>query len=341
MAESDAKLWCIRSGRFGELHKLFLEKKLIVIGWPDTGDLSKVPPSREEFKKVIAESYPEYSAGKLNTTSGQLFRFVNEMKVGDYVVYPTPAIIDSRIYIGRVTGEYTYDPRVNETFPHLRSVEWIKDLDRISFSQGALYEIGAMLTLFQIRNYADEFLSALHGKRPSVPADVDEDETVLAVSENIEQNTRDFIIKKLSKELKGHPLAYFVAHLLGVMGYHTRVSPPGPDGGVDIIAHRDELGFEPPIIKVQVKSSGGNVGEPDVSALYGQLSKDEYGLFITLGGFTHQAVSFARSRCNLRLVDGDDFVDLILSHYDLLDVRYRGILPLKRVYVPEPIEDTE
>src|ERR1035441_35444 len=28
------------------------------------------------------------------------------------------------------------------------------------------------------------------------------------------------------------------------MGYCTRVSPEGPDGGVDIIAHRDELGFE-------------------------------------------------------------------------------------------------
>lgn len=39
------------------------------------------------------------------------------------------------------------------------------------------------------------------------------------------------------------------------MEYRTRVSPEGPDGGVDIIAHKDELGFEPPIIKVQVKST--------------------------------------------------------------------------------------
>lgn len=39
------------------------------------------------------------------------------------------------------------------------------------------------------------------------------------------------------------------------MRYHIRVSPEGRDDGIDIVAHKDELGFEPPIIKVQVKRS--------------------------------------------------------------------------------------
>jgi restriction system protein len=30
------------------------------------------------------------------------------------------------------------------------------------------------------------------------------------------------------------------------MGYRRRVSPEGLDGGIDIIAHRDELAFEGP-----------------------------------------------------------------------------------------------
>ena len=70
------------------------------------------------------------------------------------------------------------------------------------------------------------------------------------VSDDIEQITRDYILKKLARELKGHPLADFISHLLQTMGYRTRVSPEGPDGGIDILAHKDELGFEPPIIKV-------------------------------------------------------------------------------------------
>lgn len=123
------------------------------------------------------------------------------------------------------------------------------------------------------------------------------------------------------------------------MGYRTRVSPEGPDGGIDIVAHKDELGFEPPIIKVQVKSSEGSIGDPAVSALYGKVSASEFGLLVTLGTFTTQAKNFAKSS-NLRLIDGDDLVQLVFQHYDQFDSRYKGLLPLRRVYVPEVLEES-
>lgn len=149
------------------------------------------------------------------------------------------------------------------------------------------------------------------------------------------------MLKQLAQELKGHPLADFVAHLLVAMGYRTRVSPEGPDGGVDIIAHKDELGFEPPIIKVQVKSNEGSIGDPVVSALYGKVSSGEFGLLVTLGTFTSAARNFARSKSNLRLIDGSELVQVVLQHYEQFDSRYKGLLPLKRVYVPEAIESEE
>jgi restriction system protein len=89
------------------------------------------------------------------------------------------------------------------------------------------------------------------------------------------------------------------------MGYRTRVSPEGPDGGVDIVAHKDELGFEPPIIKVQVKSGEGGIGDPAVCAPYGKVSSSEFGLLVTLGMFKAQA------RRNLRLIDGDQLVQIV------------------------------
>ena len=49
---------------------------------------------------------------------------------------------------------------------------------------------------------------------------------------------------------------------------------------------KDELGFEPPIIKVQVKSSEGSIGDPIVSALYGKVGTGEFGLLVALGTFT-------------------------------------------------------
>lgn len=125
------------------------------------------------------------------------------------------------------------------------------------------------------------------------------------------------------------------------MGYRTRVSPPGPDTGIDIIAHKDELGFEPPFIKVQVKSVEGSIGAPEVQALYGNIDNSQFGLFVTLGRFTSQAQSFARGKGNLRLIDGNELVGLILQYYDQFDSHYKGLLPLKRVFIPQVLEDGE
>src|ERR1017187_3528946 len=190
-------------------------------------------------------------------------------------------------------------------------------------------------------NATGSVLESSEGKKESaVP--VKEDPTVSRVQSDIEETTRDFIIKALAQELKGHPFADFVGHLLNTMGYRTRVSPEGADGGVDIIAHKDGLGFEPPIIKVQGKSGEtGSVGEPVVAALYGKVHPEEFGLFVTLGTFSNPAKQFARGKANLRLIDGYELVDLIFKHYEQFDSRYKAVLPLKRVYVPDPDEATE
>jgi len=40
-----------------------------------------------------------------------------------------------------------------------------------------------------------------------------------------------------------------------------------------------------------------------------------------------------------RLIDGQDLADLVLQHYDQFDPRYKELIPLKRVYVPAPLEE--
>ena len=61
------------------------------------------------------------------------------------------------------------------------------------------------------------------------------------------------------------------------MGYRAAESKVGPDEGVDIVAHRDELTLIPPIVKVQVKSGDGNISRDAVQSLIGNLGTGEYG----------------------------------------------------------------
>ncbi len=335
MADEATTVWGMHAGRHGEADELFLKQDCVALGGAEMGDLGKLKPDREAFKAKVMKVYPDMKVAAIPGQAGQLYRFVHEMKKGDIVVYPSKR--DRQVHIGKVEGSYKYDPSNNEDYPNLRPVKWLRSVPRTHFSQGALYEIGSALAFFQVKTYGEEFRKALEGKTTSSP--VTQDDTVAAVAKDTEETTRDFILKRLGQELKGDGLADFVAHLLEAMGYRTRVSPKGIDGGVDIVAHKDELGFEPPIVKVQVKSTEGSIGDPVVSALYGKVSGGEFGLVVTLGTFTNQAVSFARSKSNLRLIDGDELVTLVLQHYDQFDSRYKGLLPLKRVYVPEPLEE--
>lgn len=247
---SEKTVWGIHAGRHGVADSLFLTKGVIALGWSELGDMSKVPANRDAFKEKIQVTYPNFKPGQIPNAAGQPYRFVNEVKVGDLIVYPSK--MDRQIHIGEVVGKYEYRTDLDSFFPNVRSVKWVKHLPRTAFSQGALYETGSAMSFFQIKNYSDEFISALEEKKTK--SIIPPDESVSVVISDIEDQTRDFVIKQLAKNLKGLAFEEFVAHLLEKMGYRARLTRTN-EASVDIIAHKDNLGFEPPIIKVQVKSS--------------------------------------------------------------------------------------
>ncbi|OYQ25131.1 restriction endonuclease [Sandarakinorhabdus cyanobacteriorum] len=309
-----------------------VEEGFVAIGWHELGDLKAIAPSREAFKAAAAAALPNRKPGAIPGDAGVLYRFSVEMKPGDIIIFPCK--VDRQVHIGRIAGPYTHQPQAGH-WPNRRKVKWLKALPRASFTQTALHEIGSAITLFRVTTHADEFLAALSGDTP-IPAEQDE-VSAEEVSAQVEEGTEDFIIKRLKNGLSSYDFERFVGHLLTCMGYHARVTPPSGDGGVDIIAHRDELGFEPPIIKVQCKQMLSNHGRPEVAQLIGVLGQGEHGLFVTLGGFTPEARKFEQSKHNLRLIDGVALVELIFAHYDKFEPRYQVLLPLKRTYVPAPV----
>lgn len=332
--EDNAKLWGIHCLN----DQLLINDNVVAIGWSRMGDLKKLGDTREAFKNKYEESYPGKSKGSTANCAGQMYRFAYEVSIGDYVVLPTKQ--DRMINIGQIVSDYYYEENVDQEpydYAQRRKVKWIKHIPRLNFSQGALYEAGSALSFFQIKNYAEEYLSALTGKSTPKAQEVP-DETISATAADIKDNTRDFILKELSKSLKGYDLEYFVADLLRAMGYRTQVAPHGGDSGIDITAYKDEL---PPRIVVQVKSTDSDIKENTLQSLKGAMSSGDYGVFVTLSNFTTNAAAFLKSHPEIKGIDGPRLVELILDYYEKLNKKYQKIIPLEKVYIPITLGEDE
>ena len=329
MADIEKRIWGIHT--YDEA--LFLKDDKMAIGWKEIGNLREIPANRDDFKKKYVQVYPDASKGAVATCAGMLYRFCHEVQSGDYVVYPSKS--DRMINIGEITGDYEFVPDAHE-YVQQRNVKWLKHIPRTFFSQGALYEIGSALSFFAVKNYADEFLSALDKGFKKHAASNDEDDTVGATAEDIIESTKDFILKELSRNLKGYALEEFVADLLRAMGYRTTVSPQGGDSGIDIMAYKDEL---PPRILVQVKSQDSDIKETTIQSLKGAMREGDYGLFVTLSNYTKNAQKYLESTPIIRGINGTELVDLILKYYEDLDIKYKKMIPLKMVYIPVPKQE--
>lgn len=317
-----------------------VEQGYVAIGWMALGDLRQYP-DRKALKVALATAYPDKKARSRPVDAGILFRFTHEMKAGDLVVYPSKH--DRMVNIGRFTGTFDHVADDPDDYPNRRQVKWLGHFPRNDFSQSALNEIGAFITVFLIQGSRSEFLAKIGMAAPAdtIPVEQppeeapDDDDVTVAVSKQAEVTTGDFVIRQIMAKLSGYEFEEFVAHLLECMGYRARVTQRSGDGGVDVIAHRDKLGFEPPILKVQCKRKTDQVPRPEVDQLLGTLSEGEYGLFITLGSFGRQSIDLERNRPKLRLIDGEQFVELLLENYARLAPRYRTIIPLKQILVPD------
>lgn len=148
-------------------------------------------------------------------------------------------------------------------------------------------------------------------------------------------------IEEYLRKMPPYDFQELVASLLRAMGYYVSwVSPPGKDGGLDILAYSDPLGTRPPRIKVQVKRRGDNVNVEGLRSFMALLGDDDVGLFVTTGGFTKDAHDEARTqeKRKVTLVDLERLFDLWVEHYRKLDDEARRRLPLRPIWFLAPID---
>jgi len=148
-------------------------------------------------------------------------------------------------------------------------------------------------------------------------------------------------IERFVQRMNPYDLQRLVAALLRAMGYHVSwIAPPGPDKGIDILAHNDPLGTSPPRIKVQVKRRADKINVDGLRSFMSLVGEQDVGTFVSTGGFTTDAESEARTKetRKLTLLDLEKLVDLWVKNYDKIEESDKRLLPLKPVYYLAPSE---
>ena len=352
------RLWLVRLGRNGEFEDTALREGRLTVGFGTEGeDLSRAG-DRDALLAVMDRLHPDAKPKARANYAAQVNQFLNVARVGDLVVTPLKTF-DSKVAIGELVGPYERDAAGRTT----RAVKWLRqDVPRDAFHQDLLFSLGAIQTVCEIyRNGAVTRVEAVlrtgadpgDGAGPAAPRRTTEGPVAAsAIGEagdgpiDLERIARDQIERRIASAFAGHDLTRLVAAILEARGYIARVSPPGADRGVDIVAGSGPLGLESPRVTVQVKSGSEVVGQPVLQGLIGSVqdTQADHGLIVSWGGFTKPV----RDRTNelffrVRLWGRDELVDALFGVYDRLPEAIRAELPLRRTWtlVSDPDEELE
>lgn len=329
------KVWLVRAGEHGEDEGTAQRENLAIVRFRDVPDL-RLFRTYEDLVNKLQELDPERSAPRARNLAAQLWAFRERMELGDIVVLPLKTR-RGYILLGRVSGPYDYR-RVEGEERHVRPVRWEKEVPRSVFQQDLLYSFGAFMTVCQItRNDAPaRVLSVLETGRDPGPLSFRLQEIPEGQRLDIAQAAHDEIVQYIGAKFAGHGMARLVAAILEAEGFQTRVHPPGPDQGVDILAGRGPLGFAEPLLCVQVKTTEDPADVTVLRALQGTMNTfgATHGLLVSWNGFTEQARREARTHAfKIALWDQTDVVEAVYRVYDRLNPDIQAEIPLKRIWV--------
>jgi restriction system protein len=364
MFDNASHLWVIHISNQEQVARRAQQEGFICIGWTKMGDASR-HNTRPAMKAAMRKTWPSWSDATVYASYGQVFRFAHEMTIGDPVVYPVKG--SREIMIGEIVGPYCWvndDPAlVANDYCNVRKVKWLKTVPRIVFSDAALHSFGSFSSVSTSDEHLEEVIAVLDkekdlgaptvigavtpgrtdremidaGARATPPPDVAGSVAVVTLpegpnlAERAVEETKDYLLRQWSRT--GTDFEHVVAAVFRAMGYTATTQQGVHDLGVDVVAHPDPLGVQPPLLKIQCKSGTGTVGAPTIKQLRGLLNGPEKGVIVSLGGFSIDARHVQQNDADLVLIDGERFVELFLEHYDRLAPEWRHRFPLTRVYV--------
>jgi restriction system protein len=113
--------------------------------------------------------------------------------------------------------------------------------------------------------------------------------------------------------MTGRQFEVFVEALLHDLGYETELTQESCDGGVDVIARRDDVVGVTTTLYVQCKNHASPIGVEAVRAIAGVVPVEDTGgraAVVCPSGFTAEALRFGEHR-GVQLIDGERLDELL------------------------------
>lgn len=331
-------VWTIRGGRVGEYEDAFLEKGVLAVDFGLRQSAADFP-DRDALRAHLAN----------RSDADQIWRLRSDVGDGDMVVLPRK--ITRQVAVGRIDGPYIYDAEsVGDGAPHVRKVEWqATDIPRSHFDQDLLNSFGSLLTISRprapnaearITQVVNAYLGIEQPAASTAGTELtngdDTEEVEFSDEIDIDQRIRDRIVARLQQKFAGARLEDLVAGILQASGYFVLQTRKGPDGGVDVLAGKGDMGFEDPRLCVQVKGRTNPVDLAEYDRLQGNIAsfRAEHGLLVSLGGFTKPVHDRnEQSFFVIRLWGPDELAQRLLENYDSLPQDIRAEIPLETVRI--------
>lgn len=141
---------------------LSTENPHVCIGWSAMGDLSEIS-SKEELTVLYEEHFDKNPRGK-GQDVGQVWRFLNDMQIGDYVIFAENSVF----HIGRVESDYYYDDTENQEqsadYKSTRKVRWLKkNISRSVLSSNLHKSLMTAMSIFTLNDYKSAVADLLCG----------------------------------------------------------------------------------------------------------------------------------------------------------------------------------
>lgn len=275
----------------------------------------------------LEQANPGLTPGKLRSLSDQLKLLLHDLPDGQMIVMPVKET--GELLIGSLVNGVVQDA---DGYP-ARRVTWAVRIPLLSVREDLRHSMGTALQVAEIkRNRAAERFSAMAAGRadPGPEGTLSDDLPDRDVIEKIMFNR---LRLKLGTLFAGHGLAALTGALLELDGYRVDIAPPGPDGGIDILAGKGMVGLGDGLV-VQVKS-GDIVSN---MAVYHQLkgvmqeTGARHGLLVSWAGVRGDVRStLKREQFMVRLWDGADVTRMVLAHYQDLPRTMREAIGLKPI----------